>query len=108
MSGNDKEVAVEKVAAATENDKADPKAEVKGTKRAAETGENDVKKAKREANGEEDEVEVRELLRFCIHTFFVSLRRVERFGNIAVFRRFGRIFSLVMSFLFGFSGRGRR
>jgi len=59
MSSNDKEVAVEKVVApAVEiNDKADPKVEVKGTKRPAEVGDNDVKKAKREANGEEEDVE---------------------------------------------------
>lgn len=57
MSSNDKEVAVEKVAA-TENDVKDPKAEVKGTKRAAEVADNDVKKAKKETNGEEEDVEV--------------------------------------------------
>jgi hypothetical protein len=61
MSSNDKEVAVEKVVAAENNDKADPKVEVKGTKRAAEVSDNDVKKPRKEANGEEDDVEVKEI-----------------------------------------------
>jgi len=52
MSSNDKEVAVDK---AENNEKAgDAKAEVKGTKRAAEEKTDESKKAKKEENGEED------------------------------------------------------
>jgi len=54
MSSNDKEVAVDKV---ENNDGGDAKAEVKGTKRQAEEKADDVKKARTDENGEEDEVE---------------------------------------------------
>ncbi|KAF4530502.1 hypothetical protein B566_EDAN017519 [Ephemera danica] len=54
---NNAEVAVEKVKENNDKPAADAKAEIKGTKRPAEEKGDDVKKQKKEENGEEEEVE---------------------------------------------------